>query len=129
MYKPAMIAGALFAAFAVILGAFGAHALKEVLTPEQLQTFETGVKYQVYHSFALLITGLAYQHLPVKMFRVATAMFITGIILFSGSLYLLTMLKINGQVGLGGLGLITPIGGLFFIVGWIVFCLGFLQKK
>src|SRR5690606_14196950 len=107
MYKPAMIAGAVFAALSVILGAFGAHALKEVLTPEQLQTFETGVKYQLYHSFALLITGMVYQHLPFKMFRAAAAMFITGIVLFSGSLYLLTMLKINGQVGLGGLGLVT----------------------
>lgn len=129
MYKIAMIFGAIFAAIAVILGAFGAHALKEVLTPEQLQTFETGVKYQMYHSFALLITGVAYQHLPVAALRRATFCFITGIVLFSGSLYLLTMMKMNGQVGLGGLGLITPIGGLFFIIGWLLFCIAFLQKK
>lgn len=129
MYKTAMIFGAIFAAIAVILGAFGAHALKEVLTPEQLQTFETGVKYQMYHSFALLITGVAYQHLPVATLRRATICFITGIVLFCGSLYLLTMMKMNGQVGLGGLGLITPIGGLFFIIGWLLFCVAFLQKK
>ncbi len=124
-----MIAGAIFAALAVILGAFGAHALKEVLTESQLQTFETGVRYQVYHAFALLITGVAYAHMPVKQLKLASLFFIIGIILFSGSLYLLVMIKMNGQVGLGGLGLLTPIGGLFFILGWIMLCVGFLQKK
>jgi len=129
MYRQAMIAGAIFAALAVILGAFGAHALKEVLTESQLQTFETGVRYQVYHAFALLITGIAYTHLQVKQLKLASLFFIIGIILFSGSLYLLTMMKMTGQVGLGGLGILTPIGGLFFILGWIMLCLGFIQKK
>ncbi|MCB0697371.1 MAG: DUF423 domain-containing protein [Chitinophagaceae bacterium] len=129
MYRQAILAGAIFAAVAVILGAFGAHALKQVLDDSQLQTFETGVKYQFYHSFALLVTGLAYAHLPVKALRLASAFFITGVILFSGSLYLLTFLKMNGQVGLGGVGIITPVGGLFFIAGWIMLFIGFLQKK
>lgn len=129
MYRQAMMAGAIFAGLAVILGAFGAHALKEVLTESQLQTFETGVRYQVYHSFGLLITGLAYASMPAKQFKLATLFFIIGIILFSGSLYVLVMIKMNGQVGLGGLGLLTPIGGLFFILGWVMLCIGLLQKR
>ena len=129
MYKTAMITGALFAALGVILGAFGAHALKEVLSPELQQTFETGVKYQMYHSFALLVAGVAYQYQPGKMLKRATMCFIIGIILFSGSLYLLAALKAGGQVGLGGFGLITPIEGVFFIVGWLMLALLFLQKK
>lgn len=129
MYRQAMMAGAIFAGLAVILGAFGAHALKEVLTDSQSQTFETGVRYQLYHSFALLITGLAYASIPGKQFKLAAIFFIIGIILFSGSLYLLVMMKMNGQVGLGGLGLLTPIGGLFFILGWIMLCIGLLQKR
>lgn len=129
MYKPAMIGGALFAAIAVILGAFGAHALKEILEPHELVTFETGVKYQMYHAFALLVTGMIYKNMPAKTFSFAATCFIIGILLFSGSLYLLTFLKANDMVGLGGFGLLTPIGGVFFIAGWIVLCVGLLQKK
>lgn len=129
MYRTAMISGALFAALGVILGAFGAHALKAVLSPELQQTFETGVKYQMYHSFALLVTGVAYQYRPLKMLKRATACFITGIILFSGSLYILAALKAGGQVGLGGFGMLTPIGGVFFIIGWLMLALSFIQKK
>lgn len=129
MHKPALVFGSIFAALAVILGAFGAHALKEVLSESQLQTFETGVRYQFYHSIALLFTGLVHQHLPVKSVRVSSTLFITGIILFSGSLYALTMMKMTGQVGLGGLGILTPIGGVFFIAGWLTMCISFFQKK
>lgn len=129
MYRIAMISGAIFAALAVILGAFGAHALKAILDPGQLATFETGVKYQFYHSVALLAAGLAYHILPVKAFKRASVCFIAGIIMFSGSLYLLTFLKLGGDVGLKDLGIITPIGGVFFILGWIFFLTGSLQKK
>ncbi|RYE24533.1 MAG: DUF423 domain-containing protein, partial [Sphingobacteriales bacterium] len=93
MYKPALTSAAIFAALAVVLGAFGAHALKQVLTSELLQTFETGVKYQFYHSFALLATGIAFKSYPVKQLKLASTFFIIGIVLFSGSLYALTMLK------------------------------------
>lgn len=126
MYKPAVIAGAILAGLAVILGAFGAHALKEVLTASELQTFETGVRYQVYHSFALLFAALAAN--SIKGVKLITILFVTGIILFSGSLYLMTMLKMNGQVGLGGFGLLTPIGGLFFIAGWITLVYNVIRK-
>lgn len=129
MYKKALVAGSVFAALAVILGAFGAHALKQVLEPDQLQTFETGVKYQFYHSFALLATGIIYASFPFKQVKLASTFFITGILLFSGSLYALTLLKMNGQVGLGGVGIITPIGGLFFIAGWLLLTMGILKKN
>lgn len=129
MYRKALVAGSVFAALAVILGAFGAHALKQVLEPDQLQTFETGVKYQFYHSFALLATGIIYASFPFKQVKLASTLFITGILLFSGSLYALTLLKMNGQVGLGGVGIITPIGGLFFIAGWLLLTMGILKKN
>lgn len=129
MYRKALVAGSVFAALAVILGAFGAHALKQVLEPDQLQTFETGVKYQFYHSFALLATGIIYASFPFKQVKLASTFFITGILLFSGSLYAITLLKMNGQVGLGGVGIITPIGGLFFIAGWLLLTMGILKKN
>lgn len=121
--------GSLFAALAVILGAFGAHALKQVLTPELLQTFETGVKYQFYHSFALLITGVLYSSFTNKYTKLASTFFTIGIILFSGSIYALVMLKSSGQVGVGGLGILTPIGGVFFILGWLMLILGIGNKN
>lgn len=121
-YRPALVSGTLSAALAVVLGAFGAHALKEVLSPESLNTFETGVRYQIYHSFALLTVGLLYAFWPVKALRMATILFIVGIVLFSGSIYLLVFLK-NAGVGLGPVGILTPIGGLFFIAGWLAMAL------
>ncbi|MCD6062206.1 MAG: hypothetical protein K0R82_117 [Flavipsychrobacter sp.] len=129
MYKQALITGVLFSALAVILGAFGAHGLKPLLTPEQLQTFETGVKYEFYHGLALLATGIIYSSFPLKLIKAASTCFIIGIVLFSGSLYAMTALKLQGDVGLGGLGILTPIGGLFFITGWLLMLLGIVRKK
>jgi uncharacterized membrane protein YgdD (TMEM256/DUF423 family) len=128
MYKQAITAGSLFAALAVILGAFGAHALKAKLPPDQLQVFETGVRYQMYHSFALLVTGIVYASFPFKQLRLATTFFIIGILLFSGSLYTMALLSIQG-VGIGPVGILTPIGGLFFILGWLFLMLGTLKKQ
>jgi uncharacterized membrane protein YgdD (TMEM256/DUF423 family) len=128
MYKTALIAGILFAGLAVIIGAFGAHGLKPLLTPEDLQVFDTGVKYQFYHSFALLAAGMLFASFPFKQVRFATTCFIIGILLFSGSLYALTLLKIKGQVGLGGVGILTPIGGLFFIIGWLLLLIAVFKK-
>jgi uncharacterized membrane protein YgdD (TMEM256/DUF423 family) len=127
MYKQAMTAGALFAALAVILGAFGAHALKAKLSPEQLMVFETGVCYQFYHSFALLATGIAFLSFPYRQLKIATVFFILGILFFSGSLYAMTALYITGG-SIGAAGIITPVGGLFFIVGWILLFLGIVKK-
>lgn len=128
MNKTAISAGIIFAALSVILGAFGAHALKPHLTAEQFQVFETGARYQMYHSLALILAGLLSATFTHKLIRTASLFFILGICCFSGSLYLMTFLKISGQVGLGGLGLITPIGGLFFIAGWLLLLLGVIKK-
>lgn len=129
MYKSSLISGSVCACLAVILGAFGAHALKAVLEPDQLMIFEAGVRYQFYHSFALILTGIIYSSFPFRQIRSAHLFFLLGIILFSGSLYAMTLLKANGQVGLGGIGIITPIGGLLFILGWVMLIWGILKKK
>lgn len=129
MYKPALIIGCIAAALSVILGAFGAHALKEIMEPTQLATFETGVKYQMYHSFALLFIGLLSINYSHKLVKTITLFFTLGIVLFSGSLYLLSYLKLSGIVGLGGLGIITPIGGLFFIIAWLLSIILVLKIK
>lgn len=128
MYRPALITGALCAAIAVILGAFAAHALKAVMDGLQLQTFETGVRYQMYHSFALLATGIIAGSYRSKAIRLAATFFSLGILCFSGSLYLLAFLSLNGIVGLSGIGIITPIGGLFFILGWLMLVAGLFKK-
>jgi uncharacterized membrane protein YgdD (TMEM256/DUF423 family) len=124
MTKSILSVAALMGALAVALGAFGAHALKQLVPPETVATFETGVRYQFYHVFALLATGLLWMHYPVVQLRRAAWCFVAGIVLFSGSLYLLTILKATSAVGLGGIGLVTPIGGLFLIAGWLLFFWG-----
>lgn len=111
--------GAWLAAIAVALGAFGAHGLKKLVEPESVSTFETGVRYQMYHAFAILIAGMLYRHYPVKSMRLAVFLFAGGIVLFSGSLYVLTLLKATHVVGLSGIGLITPLGGVCLIAGWL----------
>ena len=120
MYRQALIIGAVFACLAVVLGAFGAHALKALLNEDQLKVFETGVRYQFYHSIALLVTGIIYSSFPTKLLRLATTFFTIGIVFFSGSLYAMTLLSIKGM-SIGAGGVITPIGGLFFILGWVLF--------
>lgn len=128
MYKPALISGTVFAALAVVLGAFGAHALKAKLEPAQLQVFETGVRYQFYHSVALLLAGIIYSAYPVGNIRLSVVFFNIGVLLFSGSLYLLAFLSMGGKVGLGPIGILTPIGGLFFILGWAMLLMGIVRN-
>lgn len=120
--------GTFLAGLGVILGAFGAHGLKKLVGPETVTTYQTGVQYQMYHAFALLIVGILYERLQSSLLNYAGALFIAGIVLFSGSLYLLASLKAMNKVGLSGLGLITPIGGLFFIAGWILLLVAVLKK-
>lgn len=129
MFKPALNASFIFALLAVIIGAMGAHALKKVLSPELLAAYETAVKYQFYHSFALLFSGVLYLAFPSKWIKRATWLFITGIILFSGSIYTLVFLETTTDIGLGGLGILTPIGGLCFILGWLFLLFGINAKK
>lgn len=111
----------LLAAVAVALGAFGAHALKEMVDEKAIQTFQTGVQYHFYHVFALVITGLLLNRNTVTWYKRAAILFTAGIILFCGSLYALTFFKAAGFVNMSWLGAITPLGGFFFIAGW--FCL------
>ena len=116
---------AILGALSVALGAFGAHALKKLVEADVVATFETGVRYQFYHTFALLAIGILYRRMPTKIMEWAGILFISGIVLFSGSLYLLTYLNATETVGLKGVGAITPLGGLCFVAGWI--CL-FIQS-
>jgi uncharacterized membrane protein YgdD (TMEM256/DUF423 family) len=121
--KNSLLFGTLFAAAAVILGAFGAHSLKALLSAEHLQTFETGVRYQFYHAFALIAVFLVAQHLPATAqprLRWAMWCFVVGIFCFSGSIYLLAVRTIL-PFDVTWVGPITPLGGLFFIIGWGLF--------
>lgn len=128
MYKPALITGTILGALAVILGAMGAHAISSRVTPEVLQIYQKGVDYHFYHVFAILAAGILYSFYPVPAVKSAYICFLLGIILFSGSLYLLTFLKMNGG-GLGIFNLVTPLGGVFFIAGWLLLLAGILKGK
>ncbi len=123
MHRSIQLRGIVFAAIAVILGAFGAHALKAVLPLDRLQVFETGVRYQIIHSIALIVLSLnltKYEDASftsIWMHRAALFMTI-GIVLFSGSLYIISTSSILPFSVGPWMGPITPIGGLFFIIGW-----------
>ena len=104
--------GSLFALLAVAAGAFGAHALRARLTPELLAVFETGARYQMYHALALFVAAWASTRWPGRPVAAAGWLFAAGILVFSGSLYLLAL------SGVRWLGAITPLGGLCFLAGW-----------
>lgn len=124
-----VMTGALMGGLAVVLGAFGAHGLKKIVPPETVATFQTGVQYQMYHALALLFAGMLYAKAHMPLMKWAGICFIAGIILFSGSLYLITLLKARNTVGLSGIGLITPFGGLFFIAGWLLLFFSVLKTS
>lgn len=108
-----LILGAVFMALGVLLGAFGAHALKTILSPEMLAVYKTGVEYQFYHALGLLLIGVIGFQIKSKYLQWSGIFITIGIILFSGSLYVLTL---SGIIAIGA---ITPIGGLSFVAGWI----------
>ena len=114
----------LLGALAVALGAFGAHALKEMVDERAIETYQTGVQYHFYHVIALAITGLLLKNGSNVWYKRAGYLFIIGIIIFSGSLYTMTFLKAAAVDGVNWLGAITPIGGLCFIVGWLCLLMG-----
>ena len=116
MDKIALISGALFGMSAVIFGAFGAHLLKKKLNTDQLQSFETGVKYQMYHAIVLLVLGFQLNH-QITIDNYIINFFIIGIILFSFSIYGLVISSANNKK-LKFLGPITPLGGLCLVLGW-----------
>lgn len=122
-------AGASFAAVSVVLGAFGAHQLKEIIEAKDLVTWETACRYQMYHAFALiLLSMISSEHRYLKR---AGFFFSLGIVLFSGSLYFIA-LKDVFSMNLKFIGPLTPIGGLFFVVGWVtllLFSISNMEKK
>ena len=108
-----LLIGSLLGFLGVAAGAFGAHGLRSRLSPDMLAVFETAVRYQMYHVFALLITAAVMARVgDARLLAIAGWSFITGVVLFSGSLYALAL------TGMSGLGAITPLGGLAFLVGW-----------
>ena len=118
MSKKIILTGTIFIALAIVLGAFGAHGLKDFLTDVQSKSFETGVRYQTYHGLALLILGF-----NASRFKRIDAIFyliVTGVVIFSGSIYLLATQDLLG-VSMSFLGPITPLGGLLMLFAWIVF--------
>ncbi len=122
MQKMLFITGTVFGFLSVLLGAFGAHALKQHLSSEMLLIFETGVRYQTYHAFALLAASWAVSVFDSKLISRAGTCFTAGVIVFSGSLYILAL------TGIRGFGAVTPIGGLLLMTGWIFFILGAIKK-
>ena len=128
MHKKFITTGALLGAVAVALGAFGAHGLKKIVPAETVQTFQTGVQYQMYHALALLLTGLLYEKCYQKFARIAGILFMIGIILFSGSLYLITAGRAAETSSLDKSGIITPFGGIAFIAGWVFLFLAAMKK-
>lgn len=129
MHKGFIKTAAILGFLSVILGAFAAHALKELLSDYAVNIFETGVRYQFYHVFALLAAGILYKEFPNKFIKWSGIFFIAGIILFSGSLYFLTYVKGTIMPGYKWIGPITPIGGLFFILGWLFLFAGCFKNK
>ena len=114
--------GSLFGFLGVAFGAFGAHALKSRLSTDMLAVFETGVRYQMYHAFAILIVAAAIGRIgDANLLVLAGWFFVAGVVLFSGSLYTLSL------SGVGILGAITPVGGLLFLIGWA--CLGLFALR
>lgn len=127
MEKKIISTAAFFGMTAIVLGAFGAHALKKYLSVDQLISFETGVKYQMYHALFLLFLG-PITSISEKAKKKVFQMIVLGVVFFSGSIYLLTTKAISG-IDFKFLGIITPIGGTLLIVGWTLFLWNILNKK
>ena len=126
MDKKIISTGAVFGMIAIILGAFGAHSLKKVLTLEELSTFETGVKYQMYHALFLVFIGLA--SISQKAKKTIYFLVVFGVIFFSGSIYLLATNSLT-TFDFKIIGFVTPIGGLLLISAWGVLFLNYINKK
>ena len=120
MYKLFLKIAGISGALAVILGAFAAHALRDRISNHSLETFETGVRYQFYHTIALVATALIMKENDIRFLKLAGCFFIAGMILFCFSLYFLACLQASVSPDYKWIGLITPIGGVAFIAGWIL---------
>lgn len=122
-----LVFGALYGMLSIILGAFGAHALKKVLSPERLQSFETGVRYQMYGAFFLLLVGFLLKF-EDGADRWISILMIAGVLLFSGSIYLLSFGDV-WKTNLKFLGPITPVGGLLMIISWAMLLIQFIRTR
>ncbi|MES2545597.1 MAG: DUF423 domain-containing protein [Bacteroidota bacterium] len=127
MDKKIISSAAILGMIAIILGAFGAHALKAKLNIEALNSFETGVKYQMYHAFFLLFIGTT-GLLTEKQKRTLFYLTVSGVLLFSGSIYLLSTRELT-HIDIGKIGIITPIGGFLMIMAWLFLMLNILKKR
>ena len=123
--RAAIVTGATLAMLAVIIGAFSAHGLKQMLDPYDLAIFETAARYQMYHAIALLIVGIlaSMPQFSTRWLKLAAIVFVLGIVLFSGSLYLLAL------SGIRWLGAITPLGGVAFVFGWLLLIVAGLKQQ
>jgi len=118
-----MFLGGLYGLLAVLLGAFAAHGLRDVVSDHSLSSWQTAVSYQMSHAFVLLFTGLWRQLGGPRLLSVAGSLFSVGVLAFSGSIYLLVLLEVPWM------GPVTPLGGLSLIGGWLCLCLAVLRSK
>lgn len=121
--KQTLLAGSIMGLLGVAIGAFGAHALKPMLLAStRLDTFELAVRYQFYHAFAMQITGILQHKFPSTSLKYSAIFFLSGTLLFSGSLYALCL------PGVTQVAMLTPIGGAFLLIGWSLLCIGIFKK-
>jgi len=125
MDRNIMATGAFLLALTIAIGAFGAHGLKQLISGSSLETFETGVRYMMYHGFGILILGIV-PGLSSKTRKAVFWLFIVGILLFSGSIFLLSLNSVL-PFDAGTIGFITPVGGLLFIIGWVLLGYGIIK--
>ena len=128
MHKIFLIIGAILAGLAVALGAFGAHGLKKIVDADTVAIYQTGVQYQMYHALALLFLGLLADRTGNHRLDYVGLLFIGGIVFFSGSLYLISSLKAMNKTVPTLVGIMTPLGGLIFILGWILLVWSLIRK-
>ncbi len=128
MHKIFLITGTILAALAVALGAFGAHGLKKIADSETVAIYQTGVQYQMYHAIALLLVGILADRIANNYIDYAGFLFTAGVVFFSGSLYLISSLKAMNKIVPTAVGILTPIGGLLFILGWLMLLMALIKK-
>lgn len=121
-HKSILISGAVFMALGILIGAFGAHGLKSQLSDDMMQVYKTGVEYLFYNALGLMVVGLTGFHIHSRWLLRAGILIMLGIVLFSGSLFALAL------TGIKLLGIVTPFGGISFVIGWIFFVISLLKK-
>ena len=127
MDKKILVTGAVAGCLSVMIGAFGAHGLKQLVDAVNVASFETGVRYQMYHAIVLLILG-SINFIDPDLKKRIFYFFLSGILLFSGSIYLLVLDQVLGM-DFSSIGFITPIGGLLLIIGWVFAIISFMKIK